>query len=378
MRSERIKSVGSLWSRLSGRERRLAVLTGAVIGGFLVFTAVRAGLSSLREMDNEIGRLQDDIINCANQMARREAVEGQYAKVAAQHSSAWSEPEIHDRLRQEIYRLARRVPPPLNERGTAVDSPGNTENLVEIPALGKGEMAEGGAGYRQYRISLRIPAVGIKPIIDFLERLQQSPQSLRVDKLELFRTPESDQVAASVVITRTIANGASATEAGAGEQKTDQKAAAADKQKNPAVAADAEGGVGNGRIPLSASDWATAGCKTELVEAAGAKPYLEFKAEAANATAELARRMSGDAVYEAILEISATGKAEFGMGLEGNREFFPDSVPLKGDGAKYRYQVEFGVPVGAAKGRVACPRLMLAEKGTVVQVHNILLRKMVE
>lgn len=374
MGSERMKAVGNVWTRLSTRERRLAFLTGAVIGGFLVFSVVRSATASLREMDNEIGRLQDDIINCANQMVRRGAVEEQYAKVAAQHSSAWSEPEIHDRLRQEIYRLARRVPPPLDERGIAVESGGNTENLVEIPALGKGEMAEGGAGYRQYRIPLRIPAVKINPIIDFLERLQQSPQSLRVDKLELYRVPESDQVAASVVITRTIADGT----AGSSDAAGDPKGAAAEKQHASAAAADAERGGGGGRIPLSASDWVAGGCRVELVEAAGAKPYLEIRADAASATAELDRRLSGDAAYEAVLEISATGKAEFGIGMEGDRKLFPDSVPLRDDGAKYRYQVQIGVPAEGAKGKVACPRLLLAEKGTVVQIHNILLRKMVE
>ena len=328
MGSEPIKAAGNIWSRLSTRERRLAFLTGVVIAGFLALSVVRSATASLREMDNEIGRLQDDIINCANQMVRREAVEEQYAKVAAQHSSAWSEPEIHDRLRQEIYRLARRVPPALDEHGMAVESPGNTENLVEIPALGKGEMAEGGAGYRQYRIPLRIPAVKINPIIDFLERLQQSPQSLRVDKLELFRMPESDQVAASVVITRTIADGTAASAEGAGNQK----GAAGDKQKSAAGAADTDRGGGSGRIPLSASDWVAEGCRVELVETAGAKPYLEIRAEAANATAELDRKMSGDAAYEAILEIGATGKAELGMGMEGSKSLFPDSVPLKGDG----------------------------------------------
>ncbi len=374
MASERIKTVGGVWGRLSARERNLAFLTGVVVGGFLLFSVVRMALTSLREMDGEIARLQDDIVNCANQMASREAVEAQYAKVAAQHSSAWTEPEIHDRLRQEIYRLARRVPPPLDERGIAVESQDSNENLVEIPALGKGEMAEGGAGYRQYRIPLRIPAVGIKPIIDFLERLQQSPQSLRLDKLELYRVPESDQVAASVVITRTIANGASSASTPSGEEKS----SGAGKQKSPTAAPGAERAGGGGRIPLSVSDWTTTGCRAELVEVSGARPYLEIKAESDNATAELGRKLSGDAAYEAMLEMSASGKAEFGVAMEGDKAFFPDSVPLKSDGVKYRYEVQFGIPAEAARGKVVCPRLMLAEKGTVVQIHNILLRKMVE
>jgi hypothetical protein len=370
MASEPKKAAGNIWSRLSQRERRLALLTGTVICGFILFSIVRGATASLREMDSEIGRLQDDIVNYANQMARREAVEEQYAKVAAQHSSAWSEPEIHDRLRQEIYRLAKRVPPALDARGIAVDSPDVADNLVEIPSLGKGEMAEGGAGYRQYRIPLRIPAVDIKPVIDFLERLQQSPQSLRVDKLELYRMPESDQVAASVVITRTIADG---TTAGAGGS-VDEKAADRDKGGGSTPERDA----GTGRIPLSASDWVTKGCKVELVETAGTKPYLEIRAEGTRAMAELDRRMSGDGAYEAILEISATGNAELGIGMEQDKKLFPDSVPLKGDGGKYRYQVQFGVPGDIAKGKVACPRLLLADKGTVVQIHNIILRKMVE
>ncbi len=372
MASGKTKAAGSIWSRLSTRERSLAFLTAAVIGGFLLFTFVRTALSSLRDMDNQIARLQDNIINCANQMARREAVEAQYAKIAAQHSSAWTDTEIHERLRQEIYRLAKSVPPPLDENGVAVSSPDNAANLIEIPGLGKGEMAEGGAGYRQYRIPLRIPASGIKPIIDFLERLQQSPQSLRLDKLELYRLPESDQVAASVVITRTIANGATATAAPAG----DKKGAGAGGQ-GPAPAG-AGRGEGTGRIPLSASDWKTEECAVRLVEGAGEKPYLEIKADSAGATAELGRKIAGDTAYEAVLEVSATGKAEFGVAMEGDKAFFPDSVQLKGDGAKYRYQVEFGAPTGAARDRMACPRLVLAEKDAVVQIYNIVLRKRVE
>ena len=364
MASEPKKTGESLWNRLSSRERMLAFATGGVVAAFIVFSIVRAGLSSIRELDAEIDRLQENIINCANQMARREAVEEQYAKVAAQHSSAWTEPEIHDRLRQEIYRLARREPPPLDERGISADSAGSTDNLVEIPALGKGEMAEGGAGYRQYRIPLRIPAVGIKPIIDFLERLQQSPQSLRVDKLELSRMPESDQVAANIVITRTIADGTASSAGG--------------DRKQTSAAGDGGRDSGGGRIPLSASDWTTEGCRIELIETAGAKPFLEIKADKAGATAELARRMAAEAAYEGVLEISVSGKAELGVGLAGSRELFPDSVALKGDGAKYRYQVQFGVPQEGAKDRMACPRLLLGQAGTVVQIHNILLRKMSE
>jgi hypothetical protein len=295
-------------------------------------------------------------------MSRKEAVESQYAKVAAQHSSQWKESEIHDRLRQEIYRLAKRVPPPLDERGIPQNSPDDKANLVEIPSLGKGEMIEGGVGYRQYRINLRIPSAEVGAVVDFLERLQESPQSLRIDELELNRMPESDLIGTSIDITRTIVNGTG--DLGGREE--------------PGGEASSEKGdsAGMGRIPLSVSDWKSKGCKVELTESAGRKSCLEIKANDDNATAELFRKLSAGTAYEMFAEIACKGKAELAVGMKDNSVSFPETVDLKGDGEVYRYQIQFGVP--DTQERISCPRFILSGKGTSVQVYNLLLRRLAE
>lgn len=215
-----VSTLRAVWGRLSERERKLALAVLVLFALMASFTLVRRSLDTVLELDKRIAQMQDDILNYHRLIAKKQSVEAHYAEVATQHSSEWTEPEIQERLRQEIYRLAQITPPPLNEDGVPVRTNNPEGNLVEIPSLGQGVLREGGEGFREYTITFKVPPVEFAAMVEFLERLQGSPQSLRIDGLELIRHFSSTQVGATISITRTIVNrGADEDSAGAGVEQ---------------------------------------------------------------------------------------------------------------------------------------------------------------
>lgn len=347
----------AMWQKLSAREQRLAYATVGVFLVMVIVTSVRAALGQLQELDITIGRLEDDLAHYTFQLTHKALVEARYAEIAAQHSSAWTEAEIHDRLRQEIYRLARRNPQGLDEKGIPLNTPNEAGNLVEIPSLGKGVMAEGGEGYREYMINLRIPPTRLEYIVNFLERLQQSPQSLRVDAIELHRAPEADGIVSAVVdVTRIVADGAA-----------------------PETAEATEPGSGLGRISLQASEWHCREASVRNVEGAEGRGAVEVLAAGANAEAFLTKTLPSGAVYEMIADIAAgNGAALLAVGLESDNAPFPGAEPLRADGRAYRYQVQFTLPPDSGSVKARCPWIQIQESGTVVHITNLLVRKVAE
>lgn len=350
-----LQRIINVWQQLAERERRLALITMGVVAVMLGFTAYQRATDRLRDLDNTIDRLEDELISYARQIAHRELVESRYATVAAQHSSEWTEAEIHDRLRQEIYRLARRMPPPLDENGIPINMPNEHGNLVEIPGLGRGNMTEGGLGYREYRINLRIPYSPLENIIYFLERLQESPQSLRIDALELSRAPDDDRVMASVDIARIIADGTPSSAA--------------------TVRIISEG---TGRIALQAGAWRSTHAEARDAESAGAHGAVELRAQADNAEAWMTRNLPGGAVYEMIIDIACTDTLLLGIGIEGEPRPFEGIERVAGDGGGYRYHIQFTLPGDSAPKSVRCPWLQFETSDTVAHISNMLLRKVTE
>lgn len=192
------------WAARTPRERLLAAATAGLAALFLAVLGGRAALDSLDHLNAEISRLQSDIVNQAYQIARRQSVEARFAATAAQHSSAWSESEIRDRLRQEIYRLAYRYPPPLDENGVPVRTDSEGDALVSIPELRGGRLIDGGEGFREYQIEFDLPPVPLPDLLAYLERLQSSPQSLRIDHIDLRRDPARPEVAARIRLARIV------------------------------------------------------------------------------------------------------------------------------------------------------------------------------
>ena len=357
MISNMVQKLLHIWQKLSDREKRLAQITGAAVALMLIVSVYQRAMIRLDDLDLTLARLEDDLVSYTFQIAHRELVESRYAMIAAQHSSAWSEAEIHDRLRQEIYRLARRTPPPLDDNGIPVNMPNQDGNLVEIPSLGKGNMAEGGRGYREYRLNLRIPPCPLDNLIQFMERLQQSPQSLRIDALELNRAPDGDLVTASIDITRIVADGASTV--------------------SPAAETVASG---LGRVALRAAEWRVDGANVLDVATDSVHGAVEIRATGGEAEAYLLRSLPGGAVYEMIIDMTgAWGDVVLGVGMETESAPFPGAETVAADGNMYRFQVQFTLPgTPAAPVRIKCPLLRLQGADATVQVVNVLLRKIAE
>ncbi len=368
MGSNFIRKVLSIWEKISVREQRLALLTLAVIILMLVVTLYKRAVVTLDDMDMAIARMEDDLVSYTNQIAHRELVESQYAKIAAQHSSQWTEAEIHDRLRQEIYRLASRTLADLDENGIPLESANEQGNLVEGISLGKGNMAEGGRGYREYRINVRIPPAPLEDLLQYLENLQESPQSLRLDAVELTRLADKNFVGASVDITRIVADGASEKGASGGGDSGDS--GGSDTEEAP---------LRLGRIRLQAGAWQSDHAQLSDAESESAHGAIEVVADSDNASLFFSAILTGGD-YELIIEAAAAeGIAQLAVVMEADDTVLSNVETVEGDGNLKRYQIQFTV-AGTEDElvHVKCPLIRLSEKGTTLHVANLLIRAITE
>lgn len=195
--------MSKFWERLSGREQKLAMITVGVMVLAVCSGVAWHGAGVLDDLDSRIDQLEQNLLNMVQQDARRVSVDRAFLKVAAAHSSEWTEQEIHDRLRREVYRLAL-TDPPAEDSEVLSTNVSKRDYMVQIPRLREGTLKEEGDGYREYQISLRLPGTAFTNILTFLERLQSSRQMLRIDALELARAPQSTTIEASIDVTRTV------------------------------------------------------------------------------------------------------------------------------------------------------------------------------
>lgn len=339
-----LQRLNDLFARLSVRERRLAIITVVVVALFVCVAGAQSALGYLSSLDARISQLEYQIQNSHQLLAQRSIIEAQYAAVASQHSSEWSEAEIYDRLRGEIYRLAQRVPPPLAEDGRPVEITNNSGDLVKIPSLRQGTLDEGGAGYREYSIPLRIPEALFADMVDYIERLQSSPQSLRIDALDLQRDPMNMKVAASILLTRTVVDKAPDGAKGGGNRE-------------------AKG------MDIIVSDWTGEGCKVS-----GGGTRLSAEATGERGKVYMERALPGGVSYELVLDLSSTGPARLAV-ASGNGEEFPGAGAIEaGAGGPRRYAVVFTAPASSGRAQLRVPYITLEEPGTVLQISRIVLR----
>lgn len=343
------------WARRAPRERSLALVVAGLLAAFAVLLTGRAALRSIDQLDGEINRLQSDIVNYTYQIARREAVEDRYAQVAAQHSSAWSESEIRDRLRQEIYRLRFRVPPRLDARGIPVSTEGEGDALVSIPELGSGHLVDNGEGFREYRIDFDLPPVPFPDLLAYLEYLQDSPQSLRIDHIDLRRDPRRPEIAARLGLTRIVVDDLS------------------EGLPEPAsLAARAE------PVTLRPEDWTVTGALVSPVDGAGDSTALTFLSDGMVSEVWLRRMVPAGAVYDVELEVAASAPALLAVRTTQDSGPVKEGVEIPGDGEFYRYHLQFR---GAEEGdRVAVdvPCLSWFAPDATVTVRNLRMAPLVE
>jgi type II secretory pathway component PulM len=199
MNPARAHPVNELWKSRTASERRLALIALTLAVASAVYLIVVPALRSLAELDRQIEQREQELITDTELAARSETVDREFAKIATEHSSKWSKQEIHDRLRQEIDRLALQ------------DPKGGGAPLVQIPVLPAGKLIEGGKDFREYQLTFKLKPAPIGAVIEYLKRLHESPQALRIDGLELTRAPDSTLVVAQIDVTRTVVSGMSET-----------------------------------------------------------------------------------------------------------------------------------------------------------------------
>ena len=351
------------WRNISPREQRLVVLTASVILIAVGYTLTMRALDHVALLDASIVATENDLAYYAGKASLSAAVERQVEEVAADHSSQWTRPEIHDRLRREIMRLAQRDAP-TQEAETAAAPVRGAGLLVDIHELPMGTLDEGTVGYRQYRISFATQPAGINDIIVFLQRLLESPQALRIDGLELQRrNPRSQSVTVSVSVTRTIIDDAP-------RQPTAQEVAAGDV------------GIRNGSFELwdtvteCFSEWDNEGLRVTVDPKRSTDGRQCLSAMSGVSEGRLYQRVNVAAgvMYELSVDAASTGPGTLGVWNERTGAALDGAVDLPGDGECYRYRFRFSVPGNPGETvSVRAPCITLDGAGKSLCVDNAVL-----
>ncbi len=339
-----LRSASDLWRKLSPREQRLAGLVFALAVALLAAVGLRRGWDRIEELDSSIMLLEDAIVENTHQTARREAVEAEYREVSAQHSSAWSAAEILDRLRNEIYRLAHNVPSPLNAEGVADRVENDSGLLVNLPELGEGTLEESEEGFREYHIGVKVSNVPLHALISYLERLQASPQSLRIDGLNMKRNFLDDRVTADIDITRIIV----------------------DRTEPPWTYA-----------AQQPEGWVSKGCHIAAASlpALGGKPAVQVSSGGPRGACYFPVELQGGA-YELQFEASAKGAVILRIYDEDAGKNLEGELTLNGDGVPYIYRIQFTLPDQGGLTKMRVPHLTLEEADSEVLVSSVAYRRM--
>jgi hypothetical protein len=346
-----------LFNKLSARERGLAGLVALALAVAVCFTVVKSATSHLNLLERQITTKQGLIVKYNHQIARRQNIDTQYARIAAQHSSGWTEAEVMDRLRQEIYRLAKKVPPALNEDGIPFSTATPHGDLVKIPELRQGSVTDSGEGYFEYRMSLRIPRANIMRVVEFIERLQSSPQSLRIEGLAISREPLSTNVRCDIDIARVLAVGS--IEGG------DIVEMRPPTSTTPPAA-------------LNSEDWSCEGCKIEQVADATLGGGSSLRVEAASEAAELSmtRSLPAGTTYDLLLDARIFNTTTIAICNTGENQDLAGAQTLDASDTAKRYHLQFTVPgAPGTQTDMSVPLFQLASPGNAVQVDAVRLVK---
>lgn len=341
-----LQALGEQWARLSRREQSLAILVGVAVAVWLILTGFRLLWMRIEDVDREILSAENMLVEAVFQNARREAVEAEYREVAAQHSSAWNEAEVLDRLRNEMYRLAYNAPSPLNEDGVASQVENDSGLLVNLPELGEGVLddREEGKNYREFHISARVADATLPAMICYIERLQASPQSLRIDGFQLNRNFGDNKVTVNIDITRIIVDRAEAAWTHVGQD---------------------------------IAEWKGGGCKVEAAAQPGtADAAVRFTATGPRGIGYLVLDLEPGVLYELTIDATAKGAATLGIYDETAKANLTGQIPLVKDEDWRQYRVQFalkGSDEAAARARV--PLITLGDASSEVVVSRVAYRK---
>lgn len=326
-------AISRVLQNLSASERRLAVVTAVLLAAFAVFLVVNRCLDALETLDATIESQELALVQFTEQAALAAPVERAFQAMATQHSSKWTQQEIHDRLAFEIRRLTLRQVPP---EGAPLPPARPGDSLVEIRAMPAGALDDSGNGYRSYQINFRTEPTSIQNIATFLQRLQQSTQALRVDFLELTRQPLSTDITAEFHVTRTVIDDAGASDA-----------------VTAAVEAAPAGNVTrNGGFEMwdaaqqQPADWNANGVamSPETIEKTEGATALKATASAAGATVYQVQQLRAGATYEMRFDAASTGTVRIDVIDEATGDPMEGSSSLGTEPGMFAYRFRFTVP----------------------------------
>ncbi len=353
--------MNNLWNKLSQRERVLSV---AVIGLLMVgcgYFFVVPTLDELRVLDGAIEQLEEDIMQYARIAASADSIDEAFFEIEDQHSSAWTEVEIHERLRREIFRLALYHPGAVDVLYADQD-----EYLVNIPQLSKGHLKEGGDGYREYQISLNIPSATVENLVEFLRRIAESPQALQVDSLTLRRTVAKEGIVhATLEITRTVVDGAPS-------EKEQQK----QRQRRPKSFVINPSFDSFDEQERKFQAWETEGCVVakSMDYATSNRTAMHAKAESGNGQVFQRIKLQGGFEYILSFDMAAIGKVKFSVAADSDGTSFGE-VDATSDGRAHRYELRFILHEDAGDSfLLRAPFIELMSADSEIYIDNVVLK----
>ena len=355
------------FAQLSASEKRLSIAVAVLLCAAIIMLIAFRCVDALSTLDATIASQESALLEFSKFAGLAGPVDKAYDAMAKQHSSEWTQEQIHDRLRVEIARLSLRQTPPEDTPIPAVSKPGDL--LVDIRSWPVGALDDSGEGYRTYQIKFHAEPTAIQNVAMFLERLQQSPQALRVDYLELTRQPLSTAVTADVRVTRTVIG------EGASPQPKVAEAVKPAAPTNLVVNADfAQWDPQDSSAPGWTATNASLAAEKDLV--ADGDTALSVHANGANAELYQTLHLRAGTTYEIGFVAKASGPAQLrifnestGSPLRGDAALVPSPV-----GQRYRYR--FTVPGDkGAEVTMRAPSFVIEQSGAVLVVGSISLQE---
>lgn len=348
-----LEQFSQAFEKLSPRERGLAFAVGLLCLLAVCFTVAKKSINRLDNLEQQITTKKHLIVKYNHKVAHRQNVDFQYARIAAQHSSGWTTAEVVERLRQEIRRLAKKVPPALDENGIPFSTTSTQGDLINIPQLRPGSVTDSGEGYIEYRMSLTIPTAHMMRVVEFIERLQSSPQSLRIESMRITREPLSTDVRCELDIVRVLAVGSMGDIA--------PVAAAAPAKIGPPDR-------------LNLDDWTCDGCTIAPTAGQHGDEYqaLRVEAQEGDAMVSLSRSLPAGASYDLYLDARIYQDTMLSMRDETTQQELSGSTMLEATNEMNRYHIQFTVPgVPGTETAMAVPSFQLSKPGNSVLLDAI-------
>lgn len=354
-----------VYQKLSASERRLAVLAGLCVLAAVAMLGFRLADDRLALMDATIDSLQLQLASYEELVAQAGSVNRAFDAMASQHSSQWTQEEIHDRLRREITRLSlRNVPPP----GSPIPASANARDvLVSIPQMPLGSLVDHDDGYRSYQINFKTEPAPIQSIALFIERLQRSDQALRIDSLEIVRQPLAAVATANMRVTRTIIGDVAEPASGGVSPNVPAPVSALVVLENGSFE---EWDEASASFP----EWTAEQCQVTQHGAQATEGTVCARLQAAATPGRFYQSMQAVAgqTYELSLDACAWGKACVEIINETTGQPFANQQPLLADGNPRRYRFQFVVPGNPGDAvNLRAPQVVLEGTDAVVLLDNV-------